>query len=184
MALESTFRELCVSVSNVIESLETLRVMLGDKPKSEAAIVDGIESTVLALLGLLHEANDAAANALKFLEYPADLDRARRALATCQERCHHIEQQFSGELASYDRLFELARVGTERGREWRTWSNALRQDIEDCRAPLRSLSLALSRCWQELAERLGMTNISVQSIGQQIRVQKPATEGLEIEGVT
>lgn len=184
MALEATFRELCVSVGNGIECLETLRVMLGDKPRSEAAIVDGIENSVLAILGLLHESNDAAANALKRVEYPADFDRARRSLAVCQERCHHIERQFSVELASYDKLFELARVGRERGREWLTWSNALRQAIEDCRAPLQSLSVALSRCWQELAERLGMTNISVQSIGQQIKVQKPATEDFEIEGVT
>jgi hypothetical protein len=184
MALESTFRELCVSVANAIESLETLRVMLGDKPQSEAAIVDGIESAMLAILGLLHEANEAAAKALKCVEYPADLDRARRALATCQERCHHIEQQFSAELASYEKLSELARVGSERGREWLTWSTALRQDIEDCRGPLHSLSLALSRCWHELAERLGMTNISVQSIGQQIKVPSSVAADVETKGIT
>lgn len=184
MALETTFRELCVSIANVVESLETLRVMMGDKPRSEAAIVDGIEGAVLAMLGLLHEASDAAAKALKFVEYPTDLDRARRALALCQERCHHIGHQFSEELASYDKLYELARVGSERGREWLAWSNALRQGIEDCRVPLHSLSLALSFCWQELAERLGMTNISVQSIGQQIKVEKSATEDMEVEGVT
>lgn len=184
MALESTFRELCASVGNVIESLETLRVMLGDKPRSEAAIVDGIESAVLAMLGLLHEANDAATNALKFVEYPVDLDRARRTLTTCQDRSHQIDHQFSEELTSYDKLYELTRVGSERGREWLSWSNALRRDIEDCRAPVHSLRLALSRCWQELAERLGMTNISVQSIGQQIKVQKPVTADMEVEGVT
>jgi len=186
MALESTFRDLSASVGNLIEALETVRVMHGDKPQSEAAIADGIENALLSILGLAHEANDAAGQAVTGVEYPADLDRARRALAMCQDRCHKIDQQFQMELISYDKLLELARVGSERGREWLTWSNEERQAIEDCRAPLQSLSLALSRCWQELTERLGMTNISVSSIGQQIQVPssvQPNTEA-EIEGVT
>ena len=71
-------------------------------------------------------------------------------------------------LASYDKLKELVRLGNER-RTWLPWASSTRQGIEQCREPLEQTSKALSACWQELAERLGMMNISVQatSIGQQ-----------------
>ena len=42
--------------------------------------------------------------------------------------------------------------------------------IEQCRDPLDESSKALAACWEEIAERVGMTSITVQttSIGQKI----------------
>ena len=46
-----------------------------------------------------------------------DGDRARRALALCQEQFHRFAHHFSFELASYERMDDLRMVGEERGQE-------------------------------------------------------------------
>jgi hypothetical protein len=187
MALEATFRELTLSLLQLDEALSALQMTVGDKPlRDEAAVADALESAVLDLRGSVHEARSSAAEALKAVGYPPDLDKARRMLAVCQDHAHAIERQFSSDLVSYDKLRELARVGSERGGEWLPWANSLKQAIEECRSPLQHLNVVLSRCWQELAERLGMTNISVQTtnVGQKINVPSSASSDVETEGVT
>jgi hypothetical protein len=169
MALEATFRGLSVSLHQLHDALNDLQVTLGDKPLDESAMADGLETAVLDLMGTLHEARRAALNARRALGHPTDLDRARRALTLCQERFHRLEKQFATDLVSYEKLKELARLGSER-RPWLPWANAAKQGIEQCRQPLEQTSKALAACWQELAERLGMVSFSVQTIGQQIKM--------------
>jgi hypothetical protein len=187
MALEATFRELSFSLRKLKDALIILQSAVGDKPpEGEAAVADDLEGGVLDVLGTLHEARKASALALKAAGYPVELDQARRSLAACQECCHRIEHQFSADLASYEKLLELTRLGSERGMEWLPWANNLKQAIEECRSPLQAVSLAVSRCWQELAERLGTTNISMQvkSVGQEISVPASVAADVEAEGVT
>lgn len=185
MALEATFRELSVCLHHLHEAVNELQVTLGDKPSDESALADGVETAVLDLAGILHEARRAALDARKAVGHPPDLDGARRALTVCQERFHRIEQQYATNLVSYEKLKELARLGTER-RAWLPWAGAVKQGIEQCRQPLEKTSRALALCWQELAERLGMMNISVQAtnVGQQISLPRSRVEDLEAEGVT
>lgn len=186
MALEATFRELSVSLHHLHDALNELQVTLGDKPpEDESALADGVETKVLDLMGTLHEARKAALLAKKGVTHPVNLDQARRALATCQQRFHQIEQQYAADLVSYEKLRELARLGNER-RAWLPWSGTVKQGIEQCRQPLEQASAALAACWQELAERLGTMNISMQAtnVGQQIRMPRSAAEELETEGVT
>jgi len=186
VALEATFRGLSVSLHHLHDALNALQVTLGDKPADdESALADGVESAVLDLMGTLHETRRAALNARRALGHPPDLDRARRALTLCQERFHRIEQQFAADLVSYEKLKELARLGNER-RAWLPWSSTVKQGIEECRSPLEQTSSALAACWQELAERLGTMNISMQAtnVGQQITLSRSKTGELEAEGVT
>lgn len=186
MALEATFRELTVCLHHLHEAVNELQVTLGDKPpEDESAMADGVETAVLDLMGILHEARRAALEARKAVGHPPDLDRARRELTRCNERFHRIELQFASELVSYEKLKELARLGTER-RVWLPWATAVKQGIEQCREPLEQTSTALALCWQELAERLGMMNISMQAtnVGQQISLPRSRIEDLEAEGVT
>ena len=186
MALEATFRDLSVSLQHVHDALNELQVTLGDKPPDdESALADDLEAKALDLTGDLHDARTAALQARKAVGHPVDLDRARRALTTCQQRFHQIEQKFATELVSYEKLKELARLGNER-RTWLPWSMTVKQGIEQCRQPLAQTSTALANCWQELAERLGTMSISVQStnVGQQISVPKSEVSDLETEGVT
>ncbi len=186
MALEATFRELSVCLHHLHDALNEVQVTLGDKPSDdELALADGVETAVLDLMGTLHETRRAALDARKAVGHPPDLDRARRELALCQERFHRIEQQFASELVSYEMLRELARLGAER-RAWLPWASAVKQGIEQCRQPLEQTSTALASCWQELAERLGTMNISVQAtnVGQQISLPRSSIVDLEAEGVT
>jgi len=170
VALEPTFRGLSFCLHQLHDAMNELHVTLGDKPPDdESAMADGLESAVLDLMGTLHEARGAALKARRALGHPPDLDRARRALTLCQERFHSFEKQFASDLVSYEKLKELARLGSER-RAWLFWANAVKQGIEQCRQPLEQTSKALAACWQELAERLGMVSLSVRTIGQQIKM--------------
>lgn len=185
MALETTFRELSVSLHKLHDALNALQVTSGDTPKDESALADGLENAVLDMMGTLHEARRAAMQARKAVADPVDLNRARRALGLCQDRFHRVELLFASELVSYEKLKELARLGNER-RLWMPWASTVKVGIEQCREPLELASRALAACWSELAERLGTVNITMQAtnVGQQITVPKGAAEDFEVEGVT
>src|SRR5580658_4482714 len=105
-------------------------------------------------LDQLHEALSAVVTARRAVASRPNLDQARRALSICQERFHRIEKEFSVRLASFEKLKEVVRLGTER-RAWAPWANMVKQGIEQIRPSLEQTSQALAACWQELAERLG-----------------------------
>ena len=187
MALEATFREIVKQLHKLHDALHSLNVTVGDQPESDgAALADALDNTVLDLIGVLHHARKAALNARQAVTHPVDLDRARRALTICQDRFLHIEQEFAANLISYEKLRELARLGGERGGEWLAWAGSTKQAIEQCRQPLAAVSVAIAACWQELAERVGMTSITGQAtdIGQ--KIDKEALQSAEMmhEGVT
>ena len=161
------------------EVFGTLLLFVGDKPDEDAALPDALEEAVLGQMGTLHEAKKAARQALNAVGHPLDMDRARRALILCQDRFHLLEQQFASDLIAYDQLRELARLGRMRRGEWKSWSDLTRQTIEQCSEPMGLASKALASCWQELAERAGMTNISVHATGvkQEVEAETRAKNG-------
>ncbi len=172
MALEATFRELFTELKKLQDTLVALRLtVVEDKPRrGDAVLVDHFEDSILDLMGLLDSCLKAARAAHKAAGHPLDMDGARRALTTCQDGFHQIERQFAGELVSYERLTDLASLGSERRGEWLPWADSVKQGIEQCRQPLDRASKALAACWQEIAERVGMTSVSVRTtnIGQKI----------------
>jgi hypothetical protein len=186
VALEATFRDLSVSLHHLHDALNALQITLGDKPPDdESAVADGLEGAVLDLMGTLHEVRKAALKGKKAVGHPGGLDSARRAITLCQERFHRIEQQFASDLVSYEKLRELARLGTER-RPWVSWSIAVKQGIEQSRQPLEEVSRALARCWQEIAEHAGATSVSVRttSVGQKIIARQSEGKDLSYERIT
>lgn len=171
MPLEATFRELFTELRKLQDTLIAARLTLGDKPvRGDAALVDYLDDSMLDMLGFLEDSLKAARTAQKAVANAPDLNAARRALTVCQERFHRVERQFAAELVSYEKLKDLASLGSERRGEWLHWSNSVKDGIEQCRQPLDSSSKALAACWQEIAERVGMTTVSVQAtnIGQKI----------------
>jgi len=181
MALEGTFRTLLIQIGKVCDTLNAVLLTVGDKPPRRGAVlVDEMENTVLDMLGLAEDARTAARAAEKAVAAPMDLDRGRRALGKCQESFHRVERQFSNELVSYEKLKDLASLGSDRGGEWKAWAGSMKDAIEQGREPLEETSKALAACWQELAERLGTTNVSVNAtnIGQQITARDLEREGL------
>jgi hypothetical protein len=182
MALEASFRELSSQLGKLHDMLLALRLTIAeDKPlKGEAALVDQFEDSILDLLGSLDESQSAARAAQKGVGHPLNLDGARRALTTCQDHFHQIELKYGEELASFERLKDLERLGG-RGGEWRPWAASAKDGVEQCREPLDGVSRALAACWQEIAERVGMTSVSVQAtnIGQKIVARATAKEMVE-----
>jgi hypothetical protein len=188
VALEAAFQELSSELRKLRDTLVALRLtVVEDKPLAgEAALVDHFDDTILEVMGLLEESLKRARVAQKEVESAADFNAVRRALAACQERFHTIEQRFSSDLVSYDKLKDLADLGSARKREWIPWASTVRQGIEECRAPLDAISKAIAACWQEIAERVGMTSVSVQTtnIGQKIFTRSGDRAELVHEGIT
>jgi len=81
---------------------------------------------------------------------------------------------------------EITGLGARRKGVWLIWSHNVKRDLDVCRYELDLARKSLTACWQELAERAGTTNISVQAtnIGQQITPRRSEIGELEVEGVT
>jgi len=165
---------LCTNLHELHEGLIGLRTtVVEDKPRGgDIVLVDIFGDAADDLLGWLEEALAKASEGQQAATHPIDLDRARRALTTCQERFNRISQRFSSDLVCYERIAELTRFGRKHGREWHAWATSVKQALDWCQQPLYALSQTLFRCWQEISERVGMTSVSVQAtnIGQQITV--------------
>jgi hypothetical protein len=187
MPIERTFQDLSTQLRRLHDTLLALRLtVVEDRPlKGDAALVDQLEDSILDQMGLLDEGLKAAQAALKAVGHPPDFGQARSALTHCQEHFHGIEGQFSADLVSYEKLKDLASLGA-RGGEWRPWAISVKQGIEQCRQPLDDASKALAACWQEIAERVGMTSVSVQAtnIGQKIVAEALELRDMARNGVT
>jgi hypothetical protein len=172
MALEATFRTLSIQIRKLSDTLNAILLTVGDQPLDRGtALADGLENSLLDLLGSLSGAQTAARTAENAVGAARDLDRARRALAKCQEHFHGAEQQYAKELVSYESLKKVTLLGIERGGEWKHWAASMKDAIEQGRQPFEEASQALAACWQELAEHSGSsTSISIrsQNLGQKI----------------
>jgi hypothetical protein len=180
MALESTFRTLSIQIRKLNDTLNAILLTVGDRPQNRGtALADGLENSILDLMGSLSGALTAVRTAHKAVGAARDLDRARRALAKCQEHFHGAQQQFGKELVSYESLKQLASLGNERGGEWKHWAASMKDAIEQGQSPFEQVSQALTACWHELAEHGGATSISIrsQNLGQKIFARTPEGVG-------
>ena len=161
MALETTFRTLTVKLRRLHDILKAVLLTVGDQPTGRGTVLaDELENALLDMMGRLEEARTAAWAAEKAVALPVDVDRARRALSICQEGFHRVEAKFANQLVCYERLRDLTSLGSERGREWKSWTGSMKTAIEECRAPLEKVRKALTGCWQELVEHAGKTPVS------------------------
>jgi hypothetical protein len=169
MLMEQTFRDLSSSLRTLCERVQELGITVNqDRPKSaDAAVVDDFEYAVDDLLGWLNEALAAAAEAHGAVGRDVDLNRARRALAVCQEKFRRIENVFSASLFSDDRRKALTRFGRERRGEWPSWAATVRLGIEHCRKPVDEVRNRIFECLNDIADRAGGTSVSISNIAQQ-----------------
>jgi hypothetical protein len=179
VTLEATFRELNVQLKRAQDCLLALHLTVAeDKPeRGEAAMVEGMDDSITAGMGLLEECIASARVARKSVEQ-GRLDRARRSLQQCQEGYHAAERKFADELIAYDRLRGLAQMSAKRGAEWVSWAGSVKYGLEQCRGPISEAGRALASCWQELAERSGTPSIVInsQNLGQKVNVSGAARE--------
>ena len=183
MALEAAFRDLGVQFEKLHDALRGLRLtVVEDKPsEDEAMLVEDFGDTVMDLLEGVNKASSAASDGNKAVGHPVDVDRARRALTACNERFNRAAYRFSSDLMSYERIAELGHLGRERGGEWPVWTFSVKEALDRCQQPLYDVNQALFRCWQEIAERVGMSSVSVQTtnIGQHIAVPEGREAALD-----
>jgi hypothetical protein len=188
MALEKTFHVLTSRLRKLSDAVTEVRLtIVEDRPaRNEVMIVDHFEYGVEDILGWLEESLKAASEAEHAVGHPLDLDRARRALSRCQELFQRTQRRYWSDLISYARLQELTAFGAQRRGEWQGWTESVKKGLEQCRQPFEESDVNVSQCWQELAERLGTTNVSVHttSIGQQISSPELPGGDLAREGVT
>jgi response regulator RpfG family c-di-GMP phosphodiesterase len=172
MGLEKTIRTFSSELHRLQDRLQELRLtVVEDRPaRNDAVIVDNLEYAVEDLLGWVKESLHSVKRAEQAVDHPVDMDQARQALTSCQERIQRMEKVFSENLVSYERMKDLSTFGSERRGEWPSWVTSVKQGIEHCKHPLDNARMRMAECWQEIAERVGMTSISVRTtnIGQKI----------------
>jgi hypothetical protein len=169
MALSRTLDELRRHLQRLREALHELELAADeDRPRrGEAVLVDLIADAALVSRGWVEESLRAARQAQQAVERPADLEAARQAIGTCQERFGRVAMRLLGELLAYEQVDMLTRLGRERGGEWSSWAGTVRTALERCRQPLLDANQGLFECCQELVERALLTPVTVQAIGQQ-----------------
>jgi hypothetical protein len=181
MTLEAAFKDMSERWQALHERLEQdlLWAALETKPDEEHSLasryVDGITD-------LVAEARQAAADSRGLAVGPPSVTLASRGMLAAQRHFTRVARRLSADLLAYSRLRKLRRFGRERGGAWKDWAGEVHRALERCRQPLADLDAAMLQCWEELAERVGMTVVSVQTsgVGQQFNV--PA--GAEAPGAT
>ena len=164
MGLERTFQELNDQLQKLRDNIGALSMTVGDQPPRDTpALVQDLGERIEILLGWLREAATAGTEAARAVTSPLDTDRARRALARCQEALDKAARYLTFEIATRDKLNQLAALGRRRGGEWSVWAPFVCKTLGECQADGYDTNQALLRCWHDLAERSLSTAISVQA---------------------
>jgi hypothetical protein len=171
VALEVIFAELVTKWRHLHDALQSLRITaVEDRPLDGGVLlVERFSDNSEDLFGWAAEGLSAALEAQQAVGPVLDLNRARRALTVSQERFGRLSDEFL-DFTSFERITELIKFGRKRRGEWLSWVNSLKDGSSQCDAPMKEVRNALAITWEELAERLGTTSVSVQTtnIGQQI----------------
>jgi hypothetical protein len=175
VALSAAFEELCVKLCGLQNVMRELAVSAAeDKPLGDDVLLaERFSDAAEDLHGWLEETLNAAQSAHQAATHPADLETARQCLVTCQERFNIFAQRFASDLAHYDHLAELTRLGRVRKGEWRAWAGIVRDNVERCQQPLREITVALFRCWQEMAERASLSSVNMHATNIRQQISAP-----------
>jgi hypothetical protein len=190
VSLRMEFQSLGAQLEKLYEVFSDLRRLLDDHPLQgdKVLLLDAFGDVVDDLLGWLEESLQACAPLLPSepgrSDQDFDINLARQALVVCQDQFNRQIHRFSFDLVSYEKVAQLLQLGRERGGEWHAWAKGIKIELESCQQHLYLANQALFRCWVEIAERIGMTSVSVQAtnIGQQITI--PPNQELSAEGMT
>jgi len=175
MGMESAFRELTGSLGRLRQSVEELGTVVDDvgQPKGKTVrlhLAPQLSDSVQDVLGWAEEALVLAHHGAETIRQQIDLHGARRDIAGCQEKFHLLTSRWSAEITSDGRRAELIALREGRRTEWREWATAVLESLPIVEQRLAGVRQALLGCWQEMAERAGLTNVTVQNtnIGQQV----------------
>ena len=196
MALEVTFRDLVQTVRDLGDALSGLKSHLvhDAHPADKRSLTEKLGEAAEACSGWQFEALTAAGEARLATGYPLDLDKVRRALVLCQEKYDEARKHFEANLASDEQMEYLTEIKTSKERyrsereadQWDMWATSVLSGLKSCRKAFPEVQIGLTRCWQELAERVGANSVSVQTrvVGQEVRHMSVHAEKLGVEGST
>ncbi|MBE2222225.1 MAG: hypothetical protein IAF02_11830 [Anaerolineae bacterium] len=163
MTVEAVFQELNQQWYLLREGLMTLHTtVIEDKPlPGDHVLVQRWGDAVDDLVGHLAEGGVLLGEAQPAASHAADLSQASQLLGRCQVLYNHVAYHFWSDLAGYEPMAELIRLGREKGGEWWAWVNSVKEGLDRCRQLLFATNEAFCRCWQEIADRIGANSISV-----------------------
>jgi hypothetical protein len=182
MTLEVAFKDLTARWERLAEELEQglLWSVTETRPDDEHALATRYLDAATDLIAAAREGLAAARDAIGG---GPNLGLVGRSLLRCQERYNALVELFDGEMGSYRRVRRLRRFGREKGRAWRDWADRVGEAVGRCRRPMDELNRGLFACWQEVADRVGISAVSLHAtnIGQQIAFPRPEES---VESVT
>jgi hypothetical protein len=142
--------------------LALLTTIVVDRPlPGDHALVQRLGDAVDDLVGHLAEGGAILNEAQPAASHPPDLSRTSQLLSRCQTHYNHIAYHFWSDLAGYEPMAELTRLGREKGGEWWVWANSVKEGLERCRQLLFAMNQMFCLCWQEIADRIGANSVSV-----------------------
>lgn len=158
VTIESALASVHASTGRLREAVGDLVLMaVEDQPRgTDAHLITIVHD---AALDLAAEAEQAEA-ALRPRPAGGQGSRgaAAPAVAECQERVNALGTALVRDLATPERLSELACLGAEHGREARAWANEIARGIQTCQHLLwKDMQPALLAYWRELADQFSRT---------------------------
>ena len=146
MTLVAAFNALRERLRALDEIVQQLGLTVGDAPESD----DGIEPAIVESLRaqsaeIEHEVSTAV--------HTFERSLSGAAAAECQQTVVRVWRAMQFELASYESIAELERVGLERGGAWQRWTAVVREVLERCAHCVYETADAFAGCWRELSEQ-------------------------------
>jgi hypothetical protein len=97
---------------------------------------------------------------------------ACRTFAVCQQHYNSLIARYVGQFMQFEAVQRLRRFGRQGHGNWRPWADNVEKALIRLRTPLLALGRALTKCWQEVADRVGESTVSVRAmnVGQEVKV--------------
>jgi hypothetical protein len=155
MSVTAVFQELDQQLHKLREALLALRTTVcEDYPQpGDHVLVERLGDSIEDLLGNVNELQTALRHAQPVDCQVVEWERLCQALVACQSGHNQVFRRYWSELAAYEQIAGLLRLGRERGGEWRPWSASVYQGLAYCQQPLFALNEALFHSWREIANR-------------------------------
>jgi len=188
VALETVFQDLVTRIERVREELTQLWITVKQDPPTENAVpIERFAEVIEDAIGWIEEARAGAIAARDAMSHPMDSYRVRQELMSSQEQFFVAAYQFSTEIVSFERLAAVLQFCNEQDdlRWRRAWAPEAMRAVERCREPYDAAGRALYVCWRDLAERLSLASVSVQTtnVGQQITGASEFARAFGSEGI-
>lgn len=135
-------------------------------------LVGRLEDRVTEALDRIEQAcllsNDSLASDLGLAAASAELVRL-------QESLNNLLMFGLAEMFDHEHIAELREFGSEHGDAWEDWTENVIIEMDRCQAALLDTCQALLPCWQELAERMALSSLYIQTSSAHQPVMQEAT---------